>query len=62
MAGWAELAGYIRDLDEGAASEAISRQAILTKPAGALGRLEDLSIKLAGITGRCPPPVPEAPR
>ena len=27
------------------------RQANLTKPAGALGRLETLSIQLAGITG-----------
>ncbi len=31
---------------------ALERQAKLTKPAGALGRLEALSVQLAGITGR----------
>jgi nicotinate-nucleotide--dimethylbenzimidazole phosphoribosyltransferase len=31
----------------------------LTKPAGSLGRLERIGVQLAGITGRCPPPVPE---
>src|SRR5689334_21202394 len=31
---------------------ALERQARLTKPAGALGRLEALSVQLAGITGR----------
>jgi len=30
----------------------------LTKPRGALGRLEPLGIRLAGIAGVCPPPVP----
>jgi nicotinate-nucleotide--dimethylbenzimidazole phosphoribosyltransferase len=34
-----------------------SRQDILTKPRGSLGRLEELSIKVAGITGK---PIPEA--
>jgi nicotinate-nucleotide--dimethylbenzimidazole phosphoribosyltransferase len=31
---------------------ALDRQARLTKPAGALGRLEELSVRLAGMTGR----------
>jgi len=31
----------------------------LTKPRGSLGRLEDVGVRLAGITGQCPPPVPE---
>ena len=31
---------------------------MLTKPTGSLGRLEDLSVQLAGITGQCPPPIP----
>jgi nicotinate-nucleotide--dimethylbenzimidazole phosphoribosyltransferase len=31
----------------------------LTKPRGALGRLEELGIRLAGIAGECPPPVPD---
>ncbi|HBY93722.1 MAG TPA: nicotinate-nucleotide--dimethylbenzimidazole phosphoribosyltransferase [Chloroflexi bacterium] len=35
--------------------EASTRQGQLTKPAGALGRLEALSIQLAGITGRLDP-------
>jgi len=30
----------------------------LTKPRGALGRLEALSVQLAGIAGVCPAPVP----
>jgi nicotinate-nucleotide--dimethylbenzimidazole phosphoribosyltransferase len=38
-------------LDERAISAARARQAILTKPAGSLGTLEDISIKVAGITG-----------
>lgn len=33
------------------------RWATRAKPPGALGRLEDLAIHLAGVTGRCPPPV-----
>ena len=42
----------IRPLDETAMEEARRRQAQLAKPPGSLGRLEDLSIQLAGITGR----------
>ena len=38
--------------DEGAMEEARRRQAQLAKPPGSLGRLEELSIRLAGITGR----------
>lgn len=37
-----------------------ARQAVLTKPAGSLGRLEDLSIRLAGMTGRLDPPLRDA--
>jgi nicotinate-nucleotide--dimethylbenzimidazole phosphoribosyltransferase len=39
----------IKPLDKGAMAEARSRQDLLTKPQGSLGRLEELSIKLAGI-------------
>ncbi|MGN0976789.1 MAG: nicotinate-nucleotide--dimethylbenzimidazole phosphoribosyltransferase [Faecousia sp.] len=39
-------------LDESAMEDARKRQAQLAKPPGSLGRLEDLSIQLAGITGR----------
>ncbi len=41
--------------DAAAADAARLRQATLTKPAGALGRLEDISIWAAAVQGRCPP-------
>ncbi len=43
------MAVRIRPLDRRSMAQARRRQAVLTKPAGSLGRLEDLSIKLAGI-------------
>ena len=39
-------------LDEAAMTAARERQAQLAKPPGSLGRLEDLSVQLAGITGK----------
>jgi nicotinate-nucleotide--dimethylbenzimidazole phosphoribosyltransferase len=45
----------IKPLDEGAMAAARARQDTLTKPLGSLGRLEELSIRLAGIKGE---PVP----
>jgi len=42
----------IAPLDVDAQQLALERQAKLTKPAGALGRLEALSVRLAGMTGR----------
>ena len=39
-------------LDEAAVKEAKARQEVLAKPTGALGTLEDISIQLAGITGK----------
>jgi nicotinate-nucleotide--dimethylbenzimidazole phosphoribosyltransferase len=45
----------IPQLDAASAAEARARQAVLTKPPGSLGRLEELSIQLAGITGRARP-------
>jgi nicotinate-nucleotide--dimethylbenzimidazole phosphoribosyltransferase len=47
----------IKPLDLRAMALARARQANLTKPAGSLGRLEDLSIHLAGIQGRPQPQV-----
>ena len=41
----------ITPLDEAAMAAARQRQAQLAKPPGSLGRLEDLSVQLAGITG-----------
>lgn len=42
-------------VDGRAAAAARRRQDLLTKPAGALGRLEDLSVWVAGCQGSCPP-------
>ena len=39
-------------LYEAAVEEALERQKILAKPTGALGALEDISVQLAGITGK----------
>jgi nicotinate-nucleotide--dimethylbenzimidazole phosphoribosyltransferase len=49
----------ISPLDESAMRAAEARQALLTKPTSALGRLETLSIHLAGITGRPVPALPD---
>ena len=47
----------IRGHDDGAggAQAATERQGMLTKPAGSLGRLEELAIRIAGITGESRP-------
>ena len=42
----------IEPLDEAAMTAARARQAQLAKPPGSLGRLENLSVQLAGITGK----------
>lgn len=47
----------IGGLDAPASEAAQQRQQNLTKPIGALGRLEELSIQLAGITGVLRPPL-----
>jgi nicotinate-nucleotide--dimethylbenzimidazole phosphoribosyltransferase len=49
----------IAPADERAMSAARDLQGRLTKPAGSLGELEDLSVRLAGLSGVCPPPLPE---
>jgi len=41
----------IKPLDKKAMAEARARQDILTKPQGSLGRLEELSVQLAGVQG-----------
>ena len=48
-------------LDDGAMAAARDRWATRAEPPGALGRLEDLAVHLAGVTARCPPPVPNSP-
>ena len=47
-----ELNLKIQPLDDAAMAKARERQAQLAKPPGSLGRLEDLSVQLAGITGK----------
>ncbi|GGY05360.1 nicotinate-nucleotide--dimethylbenzimidazole phosphoribosyltransferase [Paludibacterium paludis] len=42
-------------LDETARNAALTRQTVLTKPAGSLGRLETLAVKLAAMQGRAEP-------
>ena len=48
---WNEVIVCVCPLDESAMTAARVRQAQLAKPPGSLGRLEELSIQLAGITG-----------
>ena len=50
-----DVVGSVVPLDVTAMSEARLRQAQLTKPAGALGVLEDASVTLCGIQRQCPP-------
>ncbi|TYB41136.1 nicotinate-nucleotide--dimethylbenzimidazole phosphoribosyltransferase [Actinomadura chibensis] len=45
--------------DEAAMRDARDHQARLTKPPGSLGVLEEVSVRLAGLAGHCPPPLPE---
>jgi nicotinate-nucleotide--dimethylbenzimidazole phosphoribosyltransferase len=49
----------IRPADEAAMTAARELHGRLTKPAGSLGALEELSVRLAGLAGVCPPPMPE---
>ncbi|GIJ27571.1 hypothetical protein Vqi01_27330 [Micromonospora qiuiae] len=48
----------IAPLDEPSMTAARLWQARLTKPAGSLGALEELSVRLAGLAGASPPPLP----
>lgn len=60
----ADVAGLVAAItpsDDGAAGAARERLDRLAKPPGSLGRLEDLSVRLAAIAGACPPPVPRTP-
>ena len=49
----------IQPPDDEAMTQARDLHARLTKPAGSLGVLEELSVRLAGLAGTCPPPLPE---
>jgi nicotinate-nucleotide--dimethylbenzimidazole phosphoribosyltransferase len=48
----------IRPPDDAAMRDARAHQDRLTKPQGSLGMLEDVSVRLAGLAGECPPPMP----
>ena len=49
----------IGGLSARAVEEARDRQRRMSKPPGALGVLEEVSVRLAGLSGECPPPIPE---
>src|SRR5438309_11618993 len=54
----AELADVVARIaapDGDVREAALQRQGRLTKPTGALGRLEELSVWASGVQGRCPP-------
>jgi nicotinate-nucleotide--dimethylbenzimidazole phosphoribosyltransferase len=55
----ADTLAAIAPADAGAMAQARERQERLTKPSGSLGVLEELSVRLAGLAGDCPPAVPE---
>lgn len=50
-----QLIDAVESLDETAIAAARARQGMLTKPAGSLGKLEALSIQVAGIKGQAIP-------
>ncbi|HEX2397809.1 MAG TPA: nicotinate-nucleotide--dimethylbenzimidazole phosphoribosyltransferase [Solirubrobacteraceae bacterium] len=56
-----ELAAEVGAPDDGCAAAARARHRYLVKPAGSLGRLEELGARLAAVAGTCPPPVCERP-
>jgi nicotinate-nucleotide--dimethylbenzimidazole phosphoribosyltransferase len=55
----AEVTAAIGPPDQAAMAAARARQDLMTKPRGSLGALEEVSIRLAGLAGSCPPPMPE---
>lgn len=54
--------GTVPEPDEQAKRQAVARQERLTKPAGALGRLEELGVWVAARQGVCPPHPFQRPR
>src|SRR6185312_1787020 len=49
----------LRPADGAAMAAATEHQDRLTKPRGALGELESIGVRLAGVAGCDPPPVPK---
>ena len=56
-----ELVRSVVPVHEAASALAHERHDRLAKPPRSLGRLEELGVQLAAISGRCPPPVPASP-
>jgi len=54
-----KIVSRIRELDEAAMTAVKAHQNVLTKPQGSLGRLEELSVQLAGISGNAKPVITE---
>jgi nicotinate-nucleotide--dimethylbenzimidazole phosphoribosyltransferase len=52
-----EIISRIKPLDQETMNSARARQNVLTKPQGSLGRLESLSIQMAGISGQVRPKI-----
>ncbi|WP_316014269.1 nicotinate-nucleotide--dimethylbenzimidazole phosphoribosyltransferase [Roseobacter sp. HKCCA0434] len=61
LAGLADFLSRAPDADLGARDAAVARDAVLTKPPGALGRLEEIAVWYAGWRGQAAPRV-EAPQ
>jgi nicotinate-nucleotide--dimethylbenzimidazole phosphoribosyltransferase len=57
MKGLSSYTEAIRPLDRGLMAKASLKQDSLTKPRGSLGKLEDLSVRLAGIYGTLSPSI-----
>lgn len=57
----AEVVARIDWPDRAVGQEDTARWTSLTKPVGALGRLEDLGTWWASVRGECPPPPPQRP-
>ena len=51
----AEVFAPIAPPDEAVAQDARKRQAVLTKPPGSLGRVEEIGVWIAACQGQCPP-------
>ncbi len=55
----ADTVAAVRPVCPQARAAAAERLDRMTKPRGALGRVEDVAVALAGIARACPPPLPE---
>ena len=55
----ADVIAAIAPPDPAAMTAARERQDRMTKPRGSLGVLEEVSVRLAGLAGSCPAPLPE---